>query len=286
MPVTVDLPLVPPTAMLLCAALSSLASSCGRVRCVEAELAGADDVGDGLLDRRRGDQGHALGEAGAVLREQGRCRASADNRTWAPGGRRRANGRSRRRARRRRGGWRRAAACRCRRFRRRNIGSVIGRRPYAGARPCAIDAADEDRGGRAKLHAEARGRRGGHARSPRRAAMRAGRSIRNASSPTAISPAPTPRGSAALREVMADEQRRCGLVRARRLWLEPHRRGGGRRPAASGACARPISAIRDAGFLLAGASTRRARGRARADGAGCRCATAARRRSTARSTGW
>ena len=32
MPVTVDLPLVPPTATLRCAAFSSLARNCGRVR--------------------------------------------------------------------------------------------------------------------------------------------------------------------------------------------------------------------------------------------------------------
>ena len=70
MPVTVDLPLVPPTATLRCAALSSCARSCGPGEVGKAELAGADDVGNGLLDRRRGDQGHALGEAAAVLRER------------------------------------------------------------------------------------------------------------------------------------------------------------------------------------------------------------------------
>ena len=63
MPVTVDLPLVPPTATLVCAALSSLASSCGPGQVGKAQLLGANDVGDGVLDRGGGDQRHAFGQA-------------------------------------------------------------------------------------------------------------------------------------------------------------------------------------------------------------------------------
>ena len=68
MPVTVDLPEVPPTATLFCAALSNWARSCGARDPLEPEFGGADNVGDGRLDRRRGDQGHAVGKAAAILR--------------------------------------------------------------------------------------------------------------------------------------------------------------------------------------------------------------------------
>ena len=49
---------------------------------VEAKLAGADDVGHGLLDRRGGDQGHARPAGPIRPAGTGRCRASADRRTW------------------------------------------------------------------------------------------------------------------------------------------------------------------------------------------------------------
>ena len=153
MPVTVDLPLVPPTATLRCAALSNWARSCGPGEVGKAELARADDVGDAVLDRARRDQGHALGEARAVLREQARYRASGGNRTWARGGRRRARGRSRRRGCPWRGRCRPRAACRCRRSRRRrwNLSSGGALLPDA-----AHDkrGGHENRGGRAELHAE------------------------------------------------------------------------------------------------------------------------------------
>ena len=82
MPVTVDLPEVPPTATLVAAALSSSASSCGRVRWGRPSSLRADDVGNGRFDRRRGDQRHARREAAAVLREEGDAHALRDNRTW------------------------------------------------------------------------------------------------------------------------------------------------------------------------------------------------------------
>ena len=88
------------------------------------------------------------------------------------------------------------------------------------------------------------------ARAPSR--RRAPSSIRNASSPTTISPATDAERAAALVEVANDPGVRRGLVRARRLWLVPDR--GGR--------ARPVRRRRrgdkawlgysDAGFLLAG----------------------------------
>ena len=70
MPVTVDLPLVPPTATLRCAALSSLARNCGRVRCVRPSSLARTTSGTVGLDRGGGDQGHALLQARSVLREQ------------------------------------------------------------------------------------------------------------------------------------------------------------------------------------------------------------------------
>ena len=69
MPVTVDLPLVPPTAIPVSAALNRRASSSARVIRSSAEAAGGLDVGDALLDRGGGDEDLAgAGEAAAVLR--------------------------------------------------------------------------------------------------------------------------------------------------------------------------------------------------------------------------
>ena len=71
MPVTVDLPLVPPTAIPVSAALNRRASSSARVIRSSAEAAGGLDVGHGLLDRGRGDEDLVrTGQAAAVLREK------------------------------------------------------------------------------------------------------------------------------------------------------------------------------------------------------------------------
>ena len=73
-------------------------------------------------------------------------------------------------------------------------------------------------------------------------------------------------------------QRRRGLVRARRLWVEPHRRGGGGRPARAARAQDSISAI----ATPASCSPRSTRPGSRwRTGRCCRmcCATAARRRS-------
>ena len=57
MPVTVDLPLVPPTAMPRGAALNSCGEQLGaRLILAQPTRARRDDVGHGVLDRRRGDQ--------------------------------------------------------------------------------------------------------------------------------------------------------------------------------------------------------------------------------------
>ena len=75
------------------------------------------------------------------------------------------------------------------------------------------------------------------------------------------------------------------LVRARRLRVEPHRRGRAGRPARRRRAARPTSATATPASCSPGFTRRGSRSR----GGRCRrmcCATAARRRSTARSTGW
>jgi hypothetical protein len=45
--------------MLLWAELSSVASSLRTGEMLKTELAGPNHIGNGLLDRRRGDEGHA-----------------------------------------------------------------------------------------------------------------------------------------------------------------------------------------------------------------------------------
>ena len=69
MPVVVDLPDVPPTAMETFAELTSWASSCGPRDLRAAEGFGVDDVGHGVFDGGGGDEELVrAGDAGAVLR--------------------------------------------------------------------------------------------------------------------------------------------------------------------------------------------------------------------------
>ena len=123
MPVTVDLPLVPPTATLRCAALNSSASNSGRVSARSAELVGARTT-SGTVSSTAAEVTSDLlgaGRPAAVLREQLRCRraqevelvrraALVERAVGARDACRRARGRSAP-----------AAACRCRRCRRRKL---------------------------------------------------------------------------------------------------------------------------------------------------------------------
>ncbi len=71
MPVTVDLPLVPPTAIAGAGGVEQMGEQFGSGDPLEAEAAGGGDVGHALLDRGGGDEDLAGPGAAAVLGEEG-----------------------------------------------------------------------------------------------------------------------------------------------------------------------------------------------------------------------